>query len=119
MGILSLIAIYQVTTLYLHIPGAQIPGVWIRKGPPLDLFGYFRVLLLQGLSAAGAVMSIWRPARGFLMIGASSLAGALATAVHSFPAMESLKLISSLLVYGATYTWLGFRQLEADHSASE
>jgi hypothetical protein len=119
LGIISVMAICIGTLVYLRRPPSWISMTWAQRDPNADLSRFLSLLLSSGLTAMGALTSAWRPARGFLVMGAGHLCGAVSMVILFLPAKDMLKQAVSALACGILYTWLGFRQLEADRSTSE
>jgi hypothetical protein len=119
MGLLNAAAVYPATLVFLRVPTSWITVHAEPADPSVRLTYFLSFLCFAALNAVGALVSIRLPARGFLLFGAGNLANALLTAVLHLQDLQALKQTASLLVAGAGYTWLGFRQLEADRSTPE
>jgi hypothetical protein len=116
---MAVAAITVATLVYLRIPPSWGSRAWVPRDPTARVSQYLSVLLSSGLTAMGALTSAWRPARGFILIGAGHFCGAVSLVVLFLPVADVLKQAVSALAFGILYTWLGFRQLEADRSTSE
>ncbi|HUR39094.1 MAG TPA: hypothetical protein VM222_06355, partial [Planctomycetota bacterium] len=84
---------------------------WVTHDPPATTQQYSTSLLSMSLAAVGALLSAWRPAWGFLLLGAGYVAGAISMAVLRFPEIDSLPPAAGLLGVGIWYSRLGFKEL--------
>jgi UPF0716 family protein affecting phage T7 exclusion len=91
---------------------------WVTHDPPATSSQYHTLLLMIVLTAGGALLSIRRPAWGFLLLGAGYVVGALSIAVLYFPVLRSMAPAVVLLVPGVWYSRLGFKELDRDRGSA-
>ncbi len=95
-----------------HDPPTVTAG-WVTQGATAGSPAFLTFIFCMGLTIAGAAMSVKRPAWGFLILGAGTLASAMSVAVLTGQPTNAGGCLF-LGGAGALYTWLGFRQRLAD-----
>jgi len=89
---------------------------WIARGTTPSDPKFLTLVFCLSLTVIGALTSVKRPARGFLLLGAGYLASVLSVLVL-FPFELGLLTRNGLAIgFGTLYTWLGVRQRAADRS---
>jgi hypothetical protein len=102
-------------SLYLDPSVTQVNAAgWVTSIDPHSA-SHFRTLVFSiGLTLTGALVSVARPAWGFLIFGAGYLAAAISLLVFFSWNTSLLAGVAFLLAPGLWYSRLGFRQLGVD-----
>jgi hypothetical protein len=91
-----------------------------RKTPPGQRDAGFLRTAIFGLilTLGGGMEMVNKPARGFLVFGASGFVCALSVLVYQPFNVETVQGLGFLTTAGLLYTWLGVKQLSADRVSS-
>ena len=90
-----------------------------KTAPGIRDAGFLRTTIFGLLLAVGGGMEMpSRPARGFLVFGASFFVCALSVLVYQPRNVASLQAIGFLTTAGLLYTCLGIKQLSADRASA-
>ena len=74
------------------------------------------MIFADALIFVGAIMTMTRPARGFLIFGAGFLSLGISLLVLERWDFDLLRMIGFVSVPGLLYTWLGMKQLVSDRA---
>ena len=88
---------------------------WVTKGIAPSDSKFLTLVFSLALTVIGAAISVKRPARGFILLGAGYFVSVLSMAVLFPWKPEVLPAYLLIAAVGLLYSWLGVKQSTADH----